>query len=788
MPTQTMFAPSDLVLRVSGGERDGELVPVETRKCCLDAQVNRRQATCAIFRGPHGVAVRSYDKAITFNGASATVHWLEQGDQIEFGNQLVVEVAQIGSIETNESIESVAAEPQGAASAIEDTTTAFTADTIESALESNSPLQDEQVIEEPETKSTDSFVSEPEQPVARLDAVVSMQDTIEREEDEMDMESEATNDNVLPGVSSESVACATPEDHQTETTYASTPTQIEFEPAGTPVETDQSNSRFDERLDLIESRIREIQRQNMLSQANAEKMGERLDELCGQLSQLVSLADRGDFKDLESSTESQLPIESALDSAENDGAKQDAVNETASNSQPEADGGYGLAQNLYSYADDDSDDEKIITFNPEASEPAEHVPTVDHVEITDPVPVQSKQPPSSEMESRLAEMERVFGANKECESDLPESDSAESLAAPQTARAILPTQPLGMEPESVLNSPPDSITEQTADDSPSSTFDTSTHSQNVGSESSAANSTPALEPTQLLDLAAPGSLASQLMQEVESSDATEMNDETEENNGPQLETESVGDRKENESVADLLARMKAEGQWSGVPDENDESKDHGVVEPVESVAVPVAPAFEQPPSEDQSEPDVEDYMSQLLNRMRGGAPEAKPKPVQQPKPEKVEPEELAITPPVNPLRPEEFVPKRKATKIESFDAMRELANSSARSAVMQSEEGRRKALGYLQVGIAVASFLMTIYYMTVASKALFDVSFCIGLVCLGISGFLGHRYYLTIKHNEELGNSQPAANNKSTESKQPAERAIASAPAAEQPELVQGSK
>ena len=155
-------------------------------------------------------------------------------------------------------------------------------------------------------------------------------------------------------------------------------------------------------------------------------------------------------------------------------------------------------------------------------------------------------------------------------------------------------------------------------------------------------------------------------------------------------------------------------------------------------------------NESGSEDDVQDYMSQLLTRMRGGAPASQEKPVPQAKkPAPVaKTQDIVISPSKNPLKPEEFVPKRKATKIDSFEAMRELANSSARSAVRQSQELQRKTLGYLQGGIAFASFAMSVYYLIISSKQAFDMPFIIGLICLALSGILGFRCYMTIKHDE----------------------------------------
>ncbi len=237
---------------------------------------------------------------------------------------------------------------------------------------------------------------------------------------------------------------------------------------------------------------------------------------------------------------------------------------------------------------------------------------------------------------------------------------------------------------------------------------------------------------------------------------------------PAQQEEESSDR-QNETVADVLERMKAEGQWGGIPEEDE-------VEPViaEAVVEPEAQnvtAAEPRNEEDSDEADVEDYMSQLLSRMRGGAPSqpvAKQEKKTEPKPAPAQPKPQT---PAKLLKPEEFVPRQKAAKIESLGAMRELANSTARSAVKSSEASRRKALAYVQLGIAVAALAMSGYYFGVQCQSFFDVGFMIGLVCLGVTGFLGYRFYnsmSSLKVDDALETDAPNARNKKEEPAEPA--------------------
>ena len=182
-------------------------------------------------------------------------------------------------------------------------------------------------------------------------------------------------------------------------------------------------------------------------------------------------------------------------------------------------------------------------------------------------------------------------------------------------------------------------------------------------------------------------------------------------------------------------------------------------------------AVEPRNEEDSDEADVEDYMSQLLSRMRGGAPSqpvAKQEKKTEPDPPPVQPKPQT---PAKLLKPEEFVPSQKAAKIESLGAMRELANSTARSAVKSSEVSRRKALAYVQLGIAVAALAMSGYYFVVQCQSFFDIGFMIGMLCLGVTGFLGYRFYnsmSSLKVDDALETDAPNGGNKKEEPAKPA--------------------
>lgn len=635
MTVQSNSSMNDLILRVAGGHRDGELIPVKTKKCFLGFEESSDQGVvekpkCAIFRGPNGTAVKSYADDVSVNGVASTVHWLKEGDRIEFPNSMTVEVAQLGWLEH-------ACEEIGAAGE----------ETVES----------------------------------EFDCVPTDEDASQTHGDE---------------------PSGWEADHQMDSEPADTTEPETTVYANQSITENHSPNQNDVRIDLIESRIKDIQSQISVSQQRFDNLDEQLSSLFEQVGKLSSIFDgKSAFPEQEEEsfiTQGNTDQFSGLSQSEdvfmheksadlNEQGSDDEINDLAS------------AGDFYSHLDDD--DEKIIRFDPESE--TDHVEaSAENVEITD-APPELCSFNEGEIDSRLSEMERVFGG--------------------ELAETVLETT--------------ESTKEQTADEQPLESFESPTHGPDEGSDSFADHTTTCEgEPLE------PGSLAEQLLNEVESDESSEPKVEqvVEE---PVAVAEPVN--QSTSSVADLLARMKAEGQWDGIPDSDE------IVEPEPEpvVAAPVEPI-------DAAEPegDVEDYMSQLLNRMRGGEPASEAKPVvAKPTPSKPKAEEetekAEFVPPENPLKPDEFKPARKAQKIE-LSAMRELANSTSRSAVNASEKIRRKELGYVQIGIAVCSFFMAIYYFLVNSTQFMDTGFFLGLICTGIAGFLGFRFYTTIRYNEMM--------------------------------------
>ena len=204
-------------------------------------------------------------------------------------------------------------------------------------------------------------------------------------------------------------------------------------------------------------------------------------------------------------------------------------------------------------------------------------------------------------------------------------------------------------------------------------------------------------------------------------------------------TESAERQTQSSSVSALLERMKAEGQWETATETEEETSEANTVAP-EPQAAPVeaAPAFAQ------ADDDVQSYMSQLLSRMRDpnaeppkAAVAVAPKATQ----EQVVQDTVEQPQSVELLKPEEFVPKTKAKRLDSLQEMRALANTQTRTAIDRSQAKRKEAVNdTFTLAIAISSCVA-------AAVVLFfnifgDSSFAVGGVAM-IAGafFCGKAYF-----------------------------------------------
>ena len=216
---------------------------------------------------------------------------------------------------------------------------------------------------------------------------------------------------------------------------------------------------------------------------------------------------------------------------------------------------------------------------------------------------------------------------------------------------------------------------------------------------------------------------------------------------------------QQESVADILARMQEQGDIDTSFEEANSPEVEPVVEsptPMTPVAptptasatpTPTPPPVVAPAGGNGEDGSVQDYMNSLFQRLRGGD---SPDPIQ---PTSVEntnvttaaASEAAVTEMQvraeaedAPLTADEFKPKTMAPeRVVNMDAMRELANAQARNAILLSQSKRRKAITLTCLGIVAFGLGMAGY--TFATADGIDVPFMIGASCVMISCAAAYR-------------------------------------------------
>ena len=213
----------------------------------------------------------------------------------------------------------------------------------------------------------------------------------------------------------------------------------------------------------------------------------------------------------------------------------------------------------------------------------------------------------------------------------------------------------------------------------------------------------------------------------------------------QVETttaESSERQAQSNSVSALLERMKAEGQWDGVPEEAEfETETQGIQE------TPASPEPTPAPVVDETPDDVQSYMSQLLSRMRDPSDAAKQSsteaatPVQQPQAT----EATAVnTKPAKTklLKPEEYVPKTKAKRLDSLQDMRALANTQTRTAIDRSQAKREAAFSdHFYLAIAVTSVVVAVLAFTL--NLFGDMTFAVAMIAMLTGAFFCCKTYFT---------------------------------------------
>ncbi len=233
---------------------------------------------------------------------------------------------------------------------------------------------------------------------------------------------------------------------------------------------------------------------------------------------------------------------------------------------------------------------------------------------------------------------------------------------------------------------------------------------------------------------------------------------------------------EQESVAEVLRRMNAMPSFeeSAAAEPQTQADPVGAT-PASSFETSTAtlaestPVSEEPevrPKEEGSS-DVQDYMNSLLQRLNGPGVTAPAEPVAEEETKTVEPVAASLvtqeTPPeegVQPLNPEEFVPKRVAPELNSdLAAMRELANASTRSAVKTSQMKRQQDNANLLLFGAAGAMLGAVC-TAFLSKEMGDMFYWLAISLFGLTAVCSGVY----AKNALLSSSNKNANQNSTTS------------------------
>ena len=230
---------------------------------------------------------------------------------------------------------------------------------------------------------------------------------------------------------------------------------------------------------------------------------------------------------------------------------------------------------------------------------------------------------------------------------------------------------------------------------------------------------------------------------------------------------------QSESVADILARMKSEGKLDDFDAPTDDNADSPTLEEAEQeptpepVPEPVSQSSEQQEPElqqsDSPEGDVQDYMNQLFQRLRGddaGAEAAavaaptpaadKPKPTEASKPEASSQPKTESPKKPRPaiLEASEFVPKQRAPEAHTdIRALRQLANKQKTNAVSSSFQAKSKFEQAVTSYVAGGALAATVAFGWIA-KSIYDPAGILAVICFIISLVALARYVSNLKKSK----------------------------------------
>ena len=704
-------ALSTLILKMVGGTLDGKRLKVTTQKCFLTGGDNPNAGQCTIIRGPSGTQLRATTD-VYVNGIPGTVHWLKEGDGIEIGQMRMV-VSQLGYFPaTNEKEAKVSEETseQAKSTAVE-------------AEVSGRPSST------PKTQSLQTAGDEESNEQGRPDSDQPVESTPESKE-------------------TSTVSSGTTNSPSTDT------------PTVPPIQSSLS------------------EKEKLANEARLERA-------------LHSLAGLGEGSTSAQTTENL--VEQRLDALENElESHEKSYSEPMPNSNVSR---RALAPTILATSDENYAATEGVEDAPEATASEvdtqsenEAVESNDSDEAFEPTAESARQAlppllaPLSMLEADAARENEISQSTSESTSQETVESQSDSASAEEQAKLDEIMQRLGV---------------GTGDKDASESADTSEDDQSpVSEQSTSLETSSALETTEPTAVVTEEEAVEEEAIEEEATEAEATEEEAiEEEATKEIAVEQVATKEEateevaestdtaerqSESVADILARMKSEGKlddFDAPTDDNTDSSTSEAAEPVpapEPVAEPVSQSSEQqepePQQSDSPEGDVQDYMNQLFQRLRGDdageaaataaapAPAAdKPKPAEAPKPEtSSQPKpEAPKKPRPAVLEESEFIPKQRAPEAHTdIQALRQLANKQKTNAVSSCFEAKSKFEQAITSYVAGGALAATVAFGWIA-KSIYDPAGILAVICFVIGLVALARYVSNLKKSKELALNEP---------------------------------
>ena len=809
-PLNTPQSPNDLVLRLIGGKLDGQLFTVRNEKCLLsdlspDIE-NPEDHRCVIFRGEKGVAFRSYSDRVLCNGAKVSVQWLKKSDLIKLTDNFSVEVYQLGVYKKKATAAPASRKPVHtvAIPANVDPASSHVAPVVARPV-STTVAADASASAAPPVTGPASTVPPQDyaKPSAQSPAVSPLPTHQVPTETPAPVPSVApmpiaTQPSEVTPVATDSLPAAGAV-NQAPQPQSPSEALSGIGPVGIP--STPSNST----IDSLSERLSKL----------VDSAGTDGESGLGESTSTAAVTSP-------SPSVSPMPIEpTPIDQA---GEKPAPTSEAVAQQSPvavqptqpstspgETDSAAQRRAALENYF---SKSGVSLADPPPSARGEDNVSAGDPVSPTTapvlpavPPSVTSVQPPASIASSASVEPSATVSPVPEA---IPKSPHADQVGEPSTAEKTKTSAQLDL--DSVLAklesgaaaspAPPASVNEP-AQISPSPVaavpaFETPVVETPV--VETPVVETPVVTPTAVetenndipsaeaangdqgnqlesfallqslgLDTSGLGQIKKELAEAPRAEEVQSISPNAEPQSAPQTSEPETSEPEKVESVADVLARMQNAGslQDFNAGEAEAEPSAMGTARREAATPPPASPPTatmsssslgEQGGGEDDG--SVEDYMSQLLNRMRGDNEPTSGEVAEQKQDKAVEEiiaeqhlagsASQARPEKVDTLTPEEFVPKQKAVRMQSLDSLREIANSNAREAFRDSLARERKVSTQTKLTLSMVSLAFAVLFVLmsyIGEKVNFwGVVFGIGFLIVGL---LTARAYLSERKLDE---------------------------------------